>query len=1147
MNPLKKGNPKIWMFVQTFLLISSLFCYSLSLSQPTLESLEKEWKDQSLSDSVRLEAGFGIFVRNIRTQPEKAVQIAAEMANFADEVQLENWHVRSTRLIGNAYAFQGKFEQALSHFEQSCELALAYHDSLGLAIGLNNVGIVHYEQGNFPKSLAILQESLALSEILKDTSNISRAYTNIANVYIRQPNYDKAIAIIEENIQIKKALKDKGGLAKAYNNIGLAYEKMGKFEEAIRFYELCIHLSAEIGNTEDQATALHNLGVIYVQQNQREKGLELVNEALQLSQQMQDQYGMALAYTSRGKIFLATGQYSKAQADCIRGLEMAAEIQVLPTQQESCQCLYEAYKASGNLEQALSYHEQFTSYKDSLYNKANTEELTRLSLQYEFDKQQLSDSLKFVSERVALESQITQETNRNRITLFIILPTILFLFIGTIFYLRQQEQQRKIETKEIELAREKELNDRLTQIDKLKDQFLANTSHELRTPLNGIIGLSESLVGRVEFGDQQEDLQMIISSGKRLTALVNDILDFSQIKNNEIKLYQKKVDIKAVVDVVLQINQPLVEGKMLSLENAVGKDLPPVWADENRLQQILFNLIGNATKFTEVGYVRVGAYLKNKGSDEHFMTIFVADTGIGIPESKREAIFQEFEQVDGTIQREFAGTGLGLSISKYLTELHGGKMWVESKVGKGSTFFLTIPLAERIEVTASTAATPSVQVPNVVASTYIPELENSSLQSRNLEEEVRILVVDDEPINQQVLKNHLADQGFNIYQAMNGYEAIEQIERNDSFDLVLLDIMMPRMSGYEVCQKIREQHLVSELPVIMITAKDQLTDIVQGLSLGANDYLPKPFDKEELLARINTQLDLRRIFTISSKFVPNEFLRSLNRNRITEVKLGDHAETEMTILFSDIRGYTTLSETMTPEENFAFVNTIHGIMGPIIRKFDGFVNQYLGDGILAIFPHRSQNALEAAIHMQKALDVYNMERKKKGRKKIQMGTGMHTGSLIMGIIGDQKRMDAATIADSVNTAARIESLTKHYATSILVSEDSLKQFEDTSDFLFRYLGKVQLKGKTAPVGLYECFNGDEEQLIQKKLATLPEFEKGLTQFLDKAFHEASASFKNVLQHHPEDHIAQLFLTKSHEYLIKGVPENWDGVERMNVK
>lgn len=742
---------------------------------------------------------------------------------------------------------------------------------------------------------------------------------------------------------------------------------------------------------------------------------------------------------------------------------------------------------------------------------------------------------------------------------------------------RISQQQAEIQRQEEELIRERKYSERLKHVDALKDQFLANTSHELRTPLQGIIGLAESLVDRVDDPDQQEDLDMVISSAKRLNSLVNDILDFSKLKNFDIELSKKPLGVSTLVDIVLKNNAPLIKGKEVQLINQIPNNLPLVSADENRLQQILYNLIGNAIKFTENGKITVGVGSqyseghepeiterpqplstipsppRGNSKESGLLTLYVQDTGIGIPEEKRQSIFQAFEQGDGSISRDYVGTGLGLSISKHLIELHGGTMWVESEVGKGSTFYFTLPKAQGLFpesmvgepqgfLFGEEANSPSNQS-KAKGTNVIP---SPSINSTG-EEGFRILVVDDEPINQQVLKNHLSEQGFHITRAMNGKEAMRALEEHASFDLVLLDVMMPRMSGYEVCEKIREKFLPSELPIIMVTAKDQLRDVVQGLTLGANDYLPKPFHKDELLARIKTQLDLRRIFGVSSKFVPNEFLRSLNKERITEVALGDHTQKEVTVLFADIRGYTALAETMSPEENFGFVNAFHGRMGPIIKQHKGFVNQYLGDAIMAIFPENPRDALEAAVAMQQKLHLYNTQRLSQGRKPIKLGIGLHTGPLIMGIIGDQGRMDAATIADSVNTASRIENLTKYYSAQILLSEDCLHKMENQEDVPpYRYLGKVRVKGKVDPLKIYECLAGAQNEKLAIKLATQDRFEQGLKHYWSKEFVEAAGEFSKLLKVDPEDRVAEHFLKKASRYILDGVPPEWDGVEEIGL-
>lgn len=743
------------------------------------------------------------------------------------------------------------------------------------------------------------------------------------------------------------------------------------------------------------------------------------------------------------------------------------------------------------------------------------------------------------------------------------------IVLGVLYYIRhlelkkqRRELERESEEQKQKLAQEQKVNDQLRRVDQLKDQFLANTSHELRTPLQGIIGLSESWQENAEDEHLREDMSMITSSGKRLNSLVNDLLDFSKLKNFDISLIRKPVSLHVLADIVIKNNRPLLQGKDLQMINDIPADLPAVDGDENRLQQVLYNLLGNAMKFTEQGYVRVQAQEIEDGEMEG-LEVRVEDTGIGIPENKMDAIFQEFEQGDGSISREFAGTGLGLSISKKLVELHGGKMWVESTVGKGSTFFFTLPLSKEKATTLSLVS----QAPKMAHTA--PRSPKGEVQPADANESggsppaggsggsegkpfsdnaVCILVVDDEPINQQVLKNHLSGQDFQLVQAMNGEEAIKALKAPEQpFDLVLLDIMMPRMSGYKVCQKIREKYLPSELPVIMITAKDQLPDIVQGLSLGANDYLPKPFHKDELLARINTQLDLHRIFNVAGRFVPNEFLKSLGREKITDVMLGDQTEREVTVLFSDIRDYTTLAEGMTPKENFKFVNAINTRMGPIIQRNHGFVNQYLGDAIMAIFTETPKDALQAAIDMQKAIIHYNKGRRKKPRQPIRVGLGLHTGSLIFGITGDEKRMDATTIADTVNTASRIESLTKHYGASILLSEDSLGKIGKEHTFHLRYLGKVQVKGKKAPVGIYECFDGDPPEIMTHKLKTLHDFDAGLEHFYARDFPDAATAFNKVVKSNHKDEVAQLFLNKSSRFTYEGVAEDWTGVEVMMFK
>jgi len=297
---------------------------------------------------------------------------------------------------------------------------------------------------------------------------------------------------------------------------------------------------------------------------------------------------------------------------------------------------------------------------------------------------------------------------------------------------------------------------------------------------------------------------------------------------------------------------------------------------------------------------------------------------------------------------------------------------------------------------------------------------------------------------------------------------------------------------------------------------------------------------------------IRALHEVTSRFVPNEFIKYLGYDKITQVTLGDSVEKEVTVFFSDIRGYTSLSENMTPAETFRFVNAFNNRMGPIILKNKGFINQYLGDGIMAIFPFSPTDALNAAVEMHKELHVYNEQRALKNRLPIKVGIGLHTGPLIMGITGDEERLDATTISDTVNTAARIESLTKHYGVNILLSGSSCEKIKAESknrnvDFLLRYLGQVQVKGKHQATKIYECFDGDSTEICSSKKLSMKHFEAALLDFHNQQFSAAANMLKLITDKTPNDKTAQLFLDKTEKLILEGVNNNWNGVETMTKK
>lgn len=397
-----------------------------------------------------------------------------------------------------------------------------------------------------------------------------------------------------------------------------------------------------------------------------------------------------------------------------------------------------------------------------------------------------------------------------------------------------------------------EMTEKLKSIDRLKDDFLASTSHELKTPLSGIIGLSESLVSGIydpSSNEQNETLRLIQSSAKRLSNLVNDILDFSKLKNNDVNLHIKAVDIRQLTNIVIKSCKPFLRNKDLNIVNSIGIDMTWVYGDENRIQQILYNLIGNAMKFTQSGEIKISAVEK-----ENYLEITISDTGIGIEQHQLNNIFEPYEQAKG-IDKKYGGTGLGLHITKKLIQLHGGEIGAQSILNKGSKFIFTLPKSNYLSKYGDEL---QINLSNENEEQVCQIKEKQEKELSNSKNNMRILIVDDELVNIKVLKNFLEYEKYTVITATNGKEAINIISNDKELDLVILDMMLPDMLGYEICSLLREKYSLLDLPILIMTADNRTESLVVSFECGANDYLRKPFERSELLVRVKTLIELKQ-------------------------------------------------------------------------------------------------------------------------------------------------------------------------------------------------------------------------------------------------------------------------------------------------
>ncbi|HHU19681.1 MAG TPA: response regulator [Bacilli bacterium] len=511
--------------------------------------------------------------------------------------------------------------------------------------------------------------------------------------------------------------------------------------------------------------------------------------------------------------------------------------------------------------------------------------------------------------------------------------------------------------------------DNLRKTDKLKDEFLAITSHELRTPLYGIIGIAESLydgvAGELSL-DLKQQLSLIVSSGHRLMDLVNEILDFSELKYNSLKLQLKPVSINGVIDIVIALSNPLVKEKPIQLINKIDQQLPPVRADEYRLQQVFYNLIDNAIKYTDEGKITISATLENKQ-----LMIHVTDTGQGIPEDELNVIFQPFEQGDASLTRNVGGLGIGLNITKNLIDLHGGHLDVQSTVGKGTTFSIALPLFQD-------AVAP---VENINAFKEVSLIEENLLENGQQEfvqmdmesndQRPTILIVDDETVNLQVLTNQLTLNNYHVLAAHKGEDALDIIDQQ-KIDLVILDIMMPDMSGYEVSQTIRKNFSLMELPILMLTAKNQLEDKFLSFEAGANDYLAKPCNKQELLSRVKTLIHAKKL---------SEDLMMLNQELGERVKARTK---ELEIVNSDLKVMNEKLMKMAESRRQLLSNIAHELGSPttIIHNY----MQSIQKGLVALDDQHYQKLVFDKINVLNRLinDLFDLSKLEAGKSDLNI-------------------------------------------------------------------------------------------------------------------------------------------------------------------
>lgn len=390
---------------------------------------------------------------------------------------------------------------------------------------------------------------------------------------------------------------------------------------------------------------------------------------------------------------------------------------------------------------------------------------------------------------------------------------------------------------------------------KRKDEFLINTSHELKNPLHGIINITQSLLIRNDLTwDEQtkHDLNLQLTIARHMSWTLEDLLELARLKEHRISLNRESTSLSAVAVGVINMLSVHVGNKNISLEVNVDEQFPRVYADRKRLIQILFNLVHNAIKYTESGVISITSEII-----DNYAHIYVSDTGIGMSDDAMRKIFEPYEQANINSRTQEGGFGLGLSICKQLVLLHEGTIGVKSKLGEGTVFTITMPLSAQNSEVESEVSFSNIAAARDIDVSLKEHMKDTIISTFTPGIRPKILAVDDNPINLHVLRHILSAEQYDLECMLSAREVLEQLEWK-KWDLIISDVMMPSMSGYDLTKEIRKKYSRSELPILLLTARSNPDDIYAGLMAGANDYVTKPVDALELNVRVQALTDLQK-------------------------------------------------------------------------------------------------------------------------------------------------------------------------------------------------------------------------------------------------------------------------------------------------
>ena len=851
-----------------FLIFIPLF--SFGLNQHRIDSLAgilaRKTDDKTRCDLLRQMVDL-----YIRADIGKAKEFNDQSLALARKINYTRGISEAVYNEASLYRLKGKYDSALSLLIRERPVFVAVGDSIVLADYLSEVGSLYAAKSDLKNGLIILLEALRIYQVKGSTKNLALLYNRFGALYRSQKQLDSALKYYQKSLVINNATGFKLGASANLVNIGTIYEDKEEREKAIGYFQQALEIKEKIGDKQGICKCLNNIGTSYMNLGKVSHAIEYHEKALALAYECNSNLDVVINYINLGFDYQRGNNFRKAIEYAGKGLEMAKKINDLQLLTEAARVLHECWFSLKNYPEAYRYHVMYEQFKDSIVKENNLKAMAEIQAKYNMvAKENEITALRIGKNRQELEIQTFRAWFNLGVAMFIALAALAFFF-----YFRSRISRK--------------LSVKLAEINEMKSHFFANLSHEFRTPLTLMLGPAGKLMETARPEDKPW-LELIQRNASRLLYLDEQLLEFTRIDSGSQKIHLYSGNILVPLRTIAESYSLMAEQKNIRYTCHFPEEPLQACFDNDILEKVVSNLLSNAFKYTPSPgtvtlTVTAGSWnltadpARGDKDNRSFVRIGVSDSGIGIPENKKEIIFERFFQLSHYPGGAGAGVGLGLALTRELLKLHRGYITLESTEGKGSLFSVFFPLdrdtysAEELKDVKPWEAPLHKAGPPVMAEDQPSgplKAEGEVFEQHDDDGVPQVLVVDDNEDMRLYIREILRET-YHVTEAGNG-DAGFDIACATVPDLIVTDVMMHPVNGIEFCKKLKVDERTSHIPVIMLTALSGAKEKIAGLETGADDYITKPFSTRELLVRIsnlvNQRKKLRQLFAGPLKLEP---------------------------------------------------------------------------------------------------------------------------------------------------------------------------------------------------------------------------------------------------------------------------------------